>query len=378
MSNETIHYRLALSYLDGKGVGPATAGKLLKHFGDPKAIFKSPSGELRRAGASGKAALAITNFHEWDKVKSALNALDMVEARCVAMGESEYPEALLTIEHPPLMLYVQGAILPSDNLSAAMIGTRKPTDYGLRVARSLAEEAAACKVCVVSGLARGIDAACHEGALRADGGRTIAVLGCGIDRIYPPENASLARSIAQSGAVITEFFPGTSPKRENFPRRNRLIAGLSQGVLVIEAGHKSGTMITVDFAVKQGKPIFGVPGPIDSTASQGVHHLLRDGATPVFEAMDLMSALLPEYQRREGISAPPVLDAESWKKTLGLTGDASLVIEALSHEPRHVDEVASETGRPIQRLLTILLELELRGLVVQKPGKYYVLNLDNK
>ncbi len=378
MNDETLTYRLALSYLDGKGVGPATAAKLLENFGSPKAIFKSSVGTLRDAGASEKAAAAVSGFNDWGKIKAAQKALEMVGAHCVASDDDEYPDALRSIEHPPPILYVQGAIEPADHLAVAMVGTRKPTDYGVRVARSLAKEAAACKVCVVSGLARGIDSACHEGALKAEGGRTIAVLGCGIDRIYPPENASLARRVAESGAVITEFFPGASPKRENFPRRNRLIAGLAQGLLVVEAGHKSGTMITVDFAAKQGKPVFGVPGPIDSPVSHGVHGLLRDGATPVFEAMDLLSVLLPEYRRREGIKAPPLLDAESWKKNLDLTGDAFLVVEALSHEPLHVDEVVLKTGMPVQRLLTVLLELELRGVVLPKPGKYYVLNLDGK
>ncbi len=370
---------LALSYLDGKGVGPVTARRLLAAFGDPENILRQNAKALREAGASEKAAAAITGFHDWEKVRAGEKVLELAGAKMITENDDAFPKSLRRIDDPPFVLFVLGEITPEDALAVSMVGTRKPTEYGLRTARNLARQIAECGVCVVSGLAYGIDAASHEGALLSKSGRTIAVLGSGIDVIYPTTHAGLAREIAKRGAVVTEFFPGTSAKREHFPRRNRLIAGLSNGVVVVEAAKKSGTMYTVDFAAKQGKPVFGVPGPIDSHASAGVHGLIRDGATPVFEAMDVLSAILPEYRRREDLPEPEFLDKEKFKKSLDLTGDAGLVLEALSfEEPRHVDELGEISGLPAQRLLTTLLEMELRGVVAVRPGKRYLLCVEKK
>ncbi|MCZ7583997.1 MAG: DNA-processing protein DprA [Deltaproteobacteria bacterium] len=242
---------LALSYLDGKGVGPAAAAKLVGAFGTPEAVFRQKSAALREAGASEKAAAAITEFRDWKPIDDAEKSLSARGAAVVPRGDAAYPAALAQVDHPPAVLYVVGSLRDEDNLAVSVVGTRKPTDYGLRSARTLARQAAECGVCVVSGLARGIDTAAHEGALEAPNGRTVAVLGSGVDYLYPSENAGLARKIAERGAVLSEFFPGTPPKPENFPRRNRIIAGLGAGVLVVEAGDKSGTMITVDAATRQ-------------------------------------------------------------------------------------------------------------------------------
>ncbi|MCC6159795.1 MAG: DNA-protecting protein DprA [Deltaproteobacteria bacterium] len=374
--NAANDHRLALSALDAKGVGPVTARRLIAAFGSAEHVFGQPVDLLVEAGAPAGAARAIVGFDEWDRVAAAKSTLAAIGARVISIDDDDYPTPLRALDDAPLLLYVLGEWQGEDHLAVAMVGTRNPTDYGLRTARSLAREFAGASLAVVSGLALGIDTACHEGALAAPDGRTLAVLGSGIDNITPRSNAGLARMIADGrGAVMTEFFPGMQSFPQNFPRRNRLISGLSMGVVVIEAGEKSGTLHTVDYANRQGKPVFALPGPIDSPASRGTNALIRDGAPPVTEAMDVIAQILPEFARRERVPTPPRIDAEHHKRSFGLTGEPACVLEALSLEPRHIDDLAGATGLPAQRLLTILLELELRGAIRARPGGHYVLNL---
>lgn len=367
---------MALSYLDGKGVGPATARRLLAAFGRPEAILARTAAELIEAGASPSAAEALAGFREWNKVKEARAALDAAGARALTWDDDAFPEILRELPDGPVILYTQGEYAEADRLAVALVGTRKPTDYGLRVAKGLARRIAEAGITVVSGLALGIDAAAHEGALAAEGGRTLAVLGSGIDNLSPRSNAPLARRVAERGAVFSEFFPGSEGRPEHFPRRNRIVSALSLGVVVVEAGEKSGTLHTVRHANDQGRTVFAVPGPIDAPASAGPNRLIRDGAVIVTEVMDIIEQIVPDYQRRERLEPPAALTEENFRRRFDLTGDAALVVEALSRQPCHVDEIAESTKLPAQRLMTLLLELELRGIASAKPGKYYVLNLE--
>ncbi|MBZ0274016.1 DNA-processing protein DprA [bacterium] len=372
---------LALSYLafrEKNGIGPATVARLIREFGGTAAVLERPASDLREAGIAEDAAKAVAGFQAWDEVDKAENALRLCGARVVVIGDDEYPVPLAAIDPPPPILYIQGSWTAADALSVSVVGSRKPTEYGTRIGRVLSRQIAECGVTIVSGLAYGIDAAAHAGALEAAGGRTIAVLGSGIDRPYPAENASLSRKIASQGAVISEFFPGTAPVPANFPIRNRIIAGLSMGVLVVEAGDKSGTMITVRYGAEQGKPIFGVPGPIDAPMSAGPHRLIRDGATPVFEALDVVGAIVPEFARRESLALPSPPSPGEVIRRLGLTGDAALVVEALTREPRHVDEIAAATGLAAAALSALLLDLEIRGAAAAHPGKRYTLNPESR
>jgi DNA processing protein len=285
----------------------------------------------------------------------------------LTLADPAYPPALREIPDPPPFLYVHGQLAPSDR-AVALVGSRHPSSYGLRTARSLAAALGRHEVTVVSGMARGIDTAAHQGALDA-GGRTVAVLGSGLDKPYPPESRSLFDRIAASGAVISEFALQAGPEAHHFPIRNRVISGLSLGTVVVEAAVRSGALITARLAAEQGREVFAVPGPIHSGRSAGAHRLLKDGARLVEGVDDILEELSAHLEARpsnpkrsaEPVSPPPDLDP-----------DAARLFLALGEEPVHIDELVRTLAIDPARLMGLLLELELRGLTTQLPGKRFL------
>lgn len=275
-------------------------------------------------------------------------------------GTPGYPELLGRIPVPPKKLYLRGSIERRDTLAVALVGSRSPTPYGRHMARRIAGDLALAGVTVVSGLARGIDTEAHRAAL-SKGGRTIAVLGCGLDVDYPRGSGELKKGICASGALVTEFQLGTQPLPRNFPSRNRIISGLSLAVVVVEAGQRSGSLITARWALDQGREVMAVPGRADSPLAAGPIDLIRDGALPVTGADDILEGLGLELD-----NAPPAALPQP-------TGDAGLVLAALGPGPRLPEELASSTGWPLPRVLALLSELMIEGLVTADPGGSYAL-----
>ena len=352
------------------GLGPVTWRKLAGKLGGADKVLGVSRQRLIHEGASKKVASAIASFSDWEQVDQCLARLREIGGRIIGYGEPDYPANLVPLHDPPMALFVRGTLEPGDALSLAMVGTRKPGGYGKRIARKLAFQIASSGVTVVSGLALGIDTESHKGALDA-GGRTLAVLGSGLDVPSPPSNRSLAEKIANNGAVISEFPPGTEPFPGNFPRRNRILAGLATAVMVVQMPGKSGAHITASFALEQGKDVLVVPGPIDDAGFAGSFRLLRDGALPVFEAMDALEAVLPQEALRAAREKPIVKKVSHGRTTVKLPADQGGVLELLTSDPIHLDEIVSRSGLTIEKVLTILLELELRNLIEQMPGKRF-------
>jgi len=284
-----------------------------------------------------------------------------VAIRELTLADTAYPAALRTIPDPPSPLYVRGALRDEDRTAVAIVGSRRASAYGLAVAEWLGRELASCGVTVVSGLARGIDAAAHRGALQG-GGRTIAVMGCGVDVIYPPEHRRLMAEIIEAGAVVSEFPPGTPPLRHQFPRRNRLISGLTLGVVVVEGREQSGAVITADHALDQGREVFAVPGGIFDETSRAPHRLLQQGARLVARVEDILEEL--------GLAAlrPPTGAAPA----AALAGIEAAVYAQLSLRPQHPDALALRCRLSVAEVNRALSVLEVRGLARAFPGQRYV------
>ena len=287
----------------------------------------------------------------------------------IALADERYPAWLRAIPDPPAVLYCDGQIELQDRQAVAIVGTRQATSYGLRVTETLARELSQLGFTIVSGLARGIDAAAHRAALAA-GGRTIAVLGCGVDIAYPPEHAPLQAEIAGCGVVLTEFVHGTPPRPSHFPQRNRIISGLALGVLVVEADENSGSLITARFALEQGREVFAVPGPLDAPMSRGPHGLIKQGAKLVETVDDIIEELLPQLERPKRIS-------KSSGKMLAvpelpnLSSEEQTMLALMSRDPQHLDDLTERSHLTSAKVAGILLGLELKSVVRQLPGQRY-------
>jgi DNA processing protein len=293
--------------------------------------------------------------------KEEIKKCERLKIRIIYYKEEEYPEILKNIPYKPPFLYVLGEL--SFNSTLAIVGTRKPTPYGKEIVEKFVPELVEAGLTTVSGLARGIDTLVHKTTLK-EGGKTVAVLGTGLDIIYPPENRELFLKILDSGSAIVSEFPlGTRPKRENFPRRNRVISGLSQGVLVVEAGRRSGTLITAKWAQDQGRDVFVCPGNIFSEQSQGTHYLLKNGAIPVTSTEDILYHLGIEYK--------PLEKGKEEATSLEVSQEERRILECLSQYPTHLENLLAQTGFDLPQLLSLLTELELKGLVKSLPGKFY-------
>jgi DNA processing protein len=342
-----------------RGVGPVVYQGLLRAFGEPAAIFRASVHALECAGVRPEVARAIRTFAEWQAADRQLERLARAGAALVTWSDDRYPPNLRQIHDPPPFLFVKGELQPRDSLALAVVGSRSASAYGLQAAREIAGGLARYGATVVSGMARGTDAEAHWAALRG-GGRTIAVLGSGIDVVYPSEHHSLFRAITKQGAVVTELLMGTKPEAENFPNRNRIISGLSLGTVIVEATEKSGSLITAMLAAEQGREVFAVPGAV-SARTRGTHRLIREGAKLTEDAEDVLEEI-----------APQLLHGRAVRAAVALAPDEATVVECMRHERIHVDELITRTGLTVATVLQTLLALELRGLVQQLPGKFFV------
>ena len=332
---------------------------LLQTFSTPEAIFEASSIELSAVkGIDNDIASNIKNYTRSKETDEKCRRAEQLGVKIISYLDTNYPKNLKNTSHSPPVLFIRGEIKEQDEKALAIIGTRQPTPYGKMVAEKFASELAQIGITIVSGLARGIDTAAHVGALKVNG-RTIGVLGCGVDVYYPPENRNLYNEIAQNGAVISEFNLGTTPFAMNFPKRNRIISGLSLGVLAVEAPADSGVLNTVTWAADQGREVFAVPGAIDRQNTAGTNRLIKDGAKPVFSIDDICEELKIVFDRKE-------------KKEIPVSDLEKKILDILSSEPLYPDQMTEILKEPMPVLLPQLLSLEIKGLVKQLPGNKYV------
>ncbi len=295
-------------------------------------------------------------------VDREIRLIEKHDVRIITIEDSEYPENLKNIYNAPTVLYVKGRILQKDYYNIAIVGSRRCSIYGQNIAETLARQLAERGFTITSGIARGIDTYAHRGALKVRG-RTIGVLGCGINIAYPPENKKLIDEIGSYGAVISEFPMNTQPNRYNFPRRNRIISGLSLGVVIVEAAQKSGALITASFASEQGREVFSVPGRVDTPTSRGTSGLIKDGAKLVENVEDILEEIR---------SKPNVQGREVVLPRINMTDEEAIVFNSLSDEPKHIDEIKEACDLDFDKLPAVLLKLELKKIVKELPGKKYV------
>ncbi len=370
-------YWLALRRV--RGIGPRICRLLLEKYRSPEVIFGLGEAEIAAAGVPRPAARAIKEFRAFDALEKELCELPRLGARLVKWTDDDYPGPLREIVDPPPYLFVRGPAPLHQPACLAIVGARAASEAGLRMAHRLALELAAKGFTVVSGLARGVDGAAHQGALDA-GGRTVAVMGCGVDVIYPREHRKLAEAIIEGGgAIVSELPLGTQPMAENFPTRNRILSGLCVGVVIVEAAEKSGSLITARMALEQNRQVFAVPGSPLTGKTRGSNRLLKDGAKLVECVEDVIEEIAPQIV---GVSAAAKKGAKSLENPPMI---ATIAIESASDEDRlilkqlkpdqklHVDSLISASGLSPQAVLRLLLDLELKGVVAQHPGKLFSL-----
>jgi DNA processing protein len=347
------------------GVGPTRFRALLGAFQSAGAVFKASTGALAQIpGIDQRTAQAVKSYTDDGFAERQLTQLKKTGARLITCLDAEYPSNLKTIHDPPGILFVKGDLQPEDQFALAIVGSRKPSDYGILVTERLASTLASQGFCIISGMAVGVDTLAHKGALKA-GGRTLAVLGSGLDVIYPPSNKKLYEQICNHGAVISEYPFGTKPDPGNFPQRNRVISGLSLGVVITEARKDSGSLITGNHALDQNREVYAIPGPITSKLSVGCHELIQSGAKLVQSieniTEELGSKIAPLMHKELEPATPP-----------DLTPDEQAVIQTLKSEAQYIDVLSAQCNRASSETLGILLMLELKGLVKQLPGKQFM------
>lgn len=344
-----------------KGIGARRMQSLLAYFGDAESAWNATPELLQAAGLSVRIVSALSQVRESNSLERTWERIRSLGIQVLTWQDERYPARLAELDQSPPVLYMRGEILAEDDWAVAVVGTRRPTAYGRQVTEEIAGAMARNGITVVSGLARGIDAMAHHAALAA-GGRTVAVLGSGVDQIYPPEHRNLAEQIVVQGAVVSDYAPGTPPEAANFPPRNRIISGLARAVLVVEAGQGSGALITAAFAADQGREVFAVPGSIYAVQSKGTNILIQQGARPLLSAQDILETLnlgMASQQR----AARTVLPGDAIEAQL---------YALLSHEPLHVDEIRAQTRIPIEKVSAALVMMELKGMVRQVGGMQYV------
>ncbi len=360
MSSPDRRYYLGFNLVPG--IGPARLARLQSYCGSLEAAWHASSIDLAAAGLDARSSAALIATRARLDLDTELERVAAAGVDILCLDDATYPRLLREIPGAPPLIYVRGILGEADDWAIAMVGTRTPTTYGREAAFHLSSNLARAGVTIVSGLALGVDTLAHEAALQA-GGRTLAVLGCGVDLPYPERNRRLAGRIIEQGALISDYPLGTLPVAANFPPRNRIISGLSRGVLVVEAGERSGALITVSFALEQGRDVFALPGPIFSRQSAGCNQLIRDGAALIRSAEDLLSelALTSVGIQHEVRTAIPDDPAEA------------AVLKLLSHEPYHIDELSRTAGLSAHAAAAALALLELRGLARQPVPLHYVL-----
>jgi DNA processing protein len=352
-----------LRLLECPQLGRESARKLLAAFGSPQAVLEASPSALREVVAPSVVSALAHPPGNFDALTSTtwqwLTSQSTEPRDILTLADPRYPAALLQTADPPVLLYVQGSVERLNAPSIAIVGSRNPSPQGVENARAFAAHLSHAGFSIVSGLALGIDGAAHEGALRGPAG-TVAVVGTGLDRVYPRQHLDLAHRIASSGAIVSEYALGMPPLASNFPLRNRIIAGLTQGTLVVEAALQSGSLITARLAAEAGREVFAIPGSIHAPQSRGCHELIRQGAKLVDRAEDILEEL------KAGWASPP---APASAGTADRTSDP--LLEALGHDPASLDALAARTGWPAAALNTRLLELELEGRVARLPGQLF-------
>lgn len=344
-----------------KGIGAVRMQALLNHFDNLESAWKATPIDLSKAGLSRKLIERIVLARDQVNLEKVWARIESQGIKILTWKDQAYPQRLKEIEQPPPVLYVRGDYLPDDLYAVAIVGTRRVTPYGRQITEELSSYLASNGITVVSGLARGVDAIAHQTAVKA-GGRTIGVLGSGVDKIYPPEHRSLAQQMIEQGAIVSDYAPGTPPDASNFPPRNRIISGLSLAVVVVEAGETSGALITAEFAAEQGREIFAVPGSILAPQSKGTNKLIQKGALPLLSINDLMQAL-NLTRMGEHKAARKIIAADETERR---------VMSILGAEPLHVDEIRNQTELPIEKVSATLALMELKGMVRQVGGMNYV------
>jgi len=342
---------------------PLIAKRLLEKFGHPEEVLGASYKSLIEVEGISPQVAKIISERKYDREEICFRFCRIPDdTRIITFNDPSYPARLKEIPDPPLILYVKGHI--PQNEAIAIVGTRRPTPYGRKVAEYFSEALARRGLTIVSGMARGIDGIAHKKALES-GGTSVGVLGCGIDMVYPGEHRDLFKNIINKGAIISEFPPGTPPERYNFPRRNRIISGISWGTLVIEAAEGSGSLITARFALEQGREVFAVPGNINSKMSYGTNKLIKEGAKLVEDIQDIMEEHMPvlTHTRKHDIQNSP---------KVFLTEKEQLIYGLLSLEPLHIDIIRQKSGLLLQEVLNILMNLELKGLIEKVPGNRYI------
>jgi len=341
--------------------------KIIDFFGCPKKAWEAPKKEITNIVPVNISLEQFFSFRETFNIEHYYEQVIKNRAEIISINDRRYPLNLKNIHRAPPVIYVKGKLPDTSFLHIAVVGTRKATIYGKQVARKISFDLASQSTVIVSGLARGIDSSAHSGALEA-GGKTIAVLGCGIDIVYPRENKRLFDKICEEGAVITEFPLGTPPAKQNFPARNRIISGLSSGVLVVESPRKGGALITADFALEQGRDVFAVPGSILSKTGEGSNNLIKEGAKLVESAEDI----LEEYRNFEDDRYSSSFN--KFDRDLGSISPAmKQIIDLLLGGPMLIEELCHYTGKSAAQLNVLVTQLELMGLVVRGEGKVYLM-----
>lgn len=356
----TDHKKYWIGFNLVKGIGAVRFQQIQAYFGDLSIAWHAPAESFQKIGLPGRVLknfFALRSEVDLDQIFESIIASDTT---VLTLLDEHYPRLLREIDQAPPVIYVKGSLTPADEFSVAMVGTRRVTAYGQQVTRDTSTYLAGHGLTIVSGLARGVDGLAHQHALQA-GGRTIAVLGSGVDVIYPPEHRKLAEAIIENGAIISDYPMGTQPEGINFPPRNRIISGLSLATIVVEAGERSGALITADFAVEQGRDVFSVPGNVFSPASRGTNSLIQKGAYVMVSPQDVLDVLdLSQIEHYK--------DA---RQTLPANTTESKILQAMDYEPIHVDEICNKVSLPVEKVSAALTMMELKGMVQHVGGMRY-------
>lgn len=350
------------------GLGSRKYQQIIDRFGDPESLWKLPDEEMKKLTFIPKSIInQLIDRKIKAEVDEHLERIYKNNIKVLTINDDLYPAYLKKIYNPPIVIYLKGTLIENEK-AIAVVGSRVATPYGLKMAETISYELSKCGITVISGMARGVDSKAHIGALNS-GGRTIAVLGCGLDTAYPPENDKLMKRIEETGAVISEYVPGVMPFPQNFPARNRIISGISMGVVVIEANEKSGSLITADFALEQGREVFAVPGNVNSLYSKGTNKLIRDGAKIVTCIDDILEEV--NVFRNTSMSSFDQKVSQLDSIFRYLDADEKIIAECLYNEEMHINTLAKKSGMEIKNINAILVMLELKGVVDQLPGKIF-------
>lgn len=363
MMAKDLFYWIALHSVPG--VGSVFIKRLLERFQTPEGVFKASLEELLEVeGLGARVAHEIRKGPSEQAVKKELSLVEKSGAKIITLMDEDYPFRLRNIYDPPALLYLRGELKKEDDLAVSIVGSRKTNPYGRWITEKISRELVGHGITIVSGMARGIDSVAHWGAL-SGGGRTIAVLGCGVDVVYPRENRNLFAKIMEQGAVLSEFPMGSPPEGGHFPKRNRIISGLSIGVVVVQASADSGSLITANYALEQGREVFAIPGNVGSDGSRGTNRLIKEGAKLVESSEDILEEILPQWRREKeggGEVKPPKPE---------LNEEERVLYEILSETPIHIDTLIRESHFEPGRVSSLLLNMELKGVIAQWPGKCF-------